>query len=140
MELHPWPKKIFIFDIHGTLNFNDLNISHVPAQLMFDVLRKDKEIWIGVCSGMYTWMQLQEMSDHGLIPDFVIMKCDGYTFIKSLEKIYERKFDCRVIWVGDQQEDREWAKTYGWDFLLPSEFTKKYLINAGHISRSDFTQ
>jgi len=136
MELKLFPKRIYIFDINGTLNFTDLNYSQVPAKTAFDVIKKKEDVWAGVWSGMYCWMQLQYMSQYNIIPDFILMKYEGNSFKKSMEHIYKREFDCDVICVGDQEEDKKWAEYYGFKYLTPKQFTDK-LVNAGYLPRLD---
>lgn len=134
MNLRPYPNEIYIFDINGTLNFEHMNMSQVPAKLAFESLKKRRDVWVGTWSGMYRWMQLQLLHDYGITPDFVLRKSDGNIFKKQLEHIYEKPFDSVVYCVGDQEEDIEYADKYGFIYLKPHELTNK-IINERHIPR-----
>jgi len=139
MTLHPYPNEIYIFDINGTLNFKDENHSQVPAKLAYEALKKKDNVWFGTWSGMYEWMQIQLLNDYEIRPDFVLMKADGNDFKKQIEYIYEKPFNCKVYCVGDQEEDREYSKLYGFVYLKPHEFTNK-IIDEGHIPRPVITR
>jgi len=124
MVLHPFPDKIYIFDINGTLDLCSGNSDIVQAHQAFKFLREQNNVWVGVWSGMYHWMQLQEMTDAGVIPDFVLQKDEYYDFIESIERIYDKCFGGEVFCVGDEEEDIKYAKTYGAKYLTPNEFNE----------------
>ena len=132
MKLHVYPRYICVFDINGTLDCgaNPKCKFTLPTKKIFDYLKKRPDVWVGTWSGMYTWMQLQNITDIGVVPDFVMMKDEWESFKVSLEHIYKRPFDCEVICIGDEEEDQFFAEKYNMKFISPVEF---YIQNQNEI-------
>jgi len=128
MDLREFPERVYVFDINGTLDcgYNPDGKFILPTQRVFNYLRKHENAWVGTWSGMYTWMQLQNLADANIFPDFTIQKHEWAGFMHSVSVIYKKPFDCEVICIGDEEEDAKCAEMYNMKYYLPCDFWQEY--------------
>lgn len=130
MGCKSFPQKVFIFDMHKTLDC----ASHTPDEFVlpskeiFTFLQNLDETWVGCWSGMYPWMQLQKAHSGGIKPDFVMHKHDGFAMQDSIIRIWKKE-GTQFFVIGDDEEDKLFAYQFHFTYFDKRRFWEMYKNN-----------